>query len=103
MEKPKIEDRILRALEGTSLSISALKQSIEWIYQDWKFPIKTPAEEMEPLWKEQKEEKRVEKQLRLLEKQNKILMRTVMVAVIGIVITAIVGVADLVVRVYFNK
>ena len=103
MQKPSIEERTLFALEKISQSITSLAQRIEFLYQDWKFPVGTIAEQMEPQWKEEREEQRVEKQLDLLKKQNIILLRTVVIAVAGVVISALVGVADIVLRVGFNK
>ena len=103
MQKSSIEERTLFALEKVSQSINSFTQRVEFLYQDWKSPVQTMAEQMEPQWKEQREEERIEKQLDLLKKQNTILLRTVVIAVVGVVITALVGVADIVLRIGFNK
>ncbi len=85
------------------MAIGGLSHTLERLYENWKFPVQTMAEQMEPQWKEQQEEQRVEKQLDLLKKQNTILLRTVVIAVVGVVITALVGVADIVLRFFLNK
>jgi len=90
MQKPTIEERTLFALEKISRSISSLGSTFEQLYQNWKFPVGTMAEEMKPQLKEQREEQRVEKQLDLLRKQNTILIWTALVSIIAVVITVLV-------------
>lgn len=96
MQKLTIEERTLFALERISRSISSLESTFERLYQDWKFPVGTMAEQMAPQWKEEREENRVERQLDLLRK-------TMVIAVAGLVITALVGVVDILIRVFLNK
>lgn len=96
MNKPGSEERIINSLERISGSITSLRGTVEHLYNDWKFPVGTIAEQMKPQWKEEREENRVEQQLNLLRK-------TIVVAVAGLVITALVGVADIFLRVFLNK
>ncbi len=99
IQKPEPQGRVFHALEKIPLAISSLEKTLERLYEDWKFPVQTPAEQMEPQWKIEREKQ----QLDLLKRQNTILLRTVFIAVIGIVITALVGVVDLVLRIVFNR
>lgn len=103
MNKPKPEEQIQNSLERISRSITALGGTIERMYNDWKFPVQTMAEQMEPQWKEEREEKRVEQQLELLKRQNTILIKTVTIAVAGVILTALVGILDIILRIFFNK
>lgn len=103
MQKPSTEERTLFSLEKISRSISSLGTTFEQLYQDWKFPVGSMSDQMAEQLKEQREEQRVEKQLDLLRSQNTILLRTVYIALVGVLITALVGVADIVLRVVFSK
>ncbi len=99
MQKSEPRERAFHALEKIPLAISSLEKTLERLYEDWKFPVQTPAEQMEPQWKIEREKQ----QLDILKRQNTILLRTVFIAVIGIAVTALVGVADLVLKIVFNR
>lgn len=103
MKKPDIEERKINAIERVSRSIDSLSFKLERLYEDWKYPVKTMAEHMQPEWDKQEESNRFEKQLKTLERQNQILIKTVIVAVVGILVTAAVGVIDIILRIFLNK
>jgi hypothetical protein len=102
-KKPTLEERTLHAIQKLSMSVDGVSGTLERLYNDWKFPVKTMAEHMAPEWKEQEERERFEKELRLLKKQNKILIVTVIVSVIGLLLTAFASLADIYLRVFLNK
>ena len=87
------EEKLLFELSKLNHSISSLNsigQTIDRLYQDWKYPVGTLAEQMAPQWKEQEERERAEKQLKTIKRQNNILVVTIIVNVIvSIIITLI--------------
>jgi len=83
------EEKTRHSLDRISSAIQGLTGTIERLYEDWKFPVKTMAEHMEPEWEKQ----RKEEELELLRKQNKLLFLTVVVAIVGIVVTAWIGIS----------
>ena len=103
MVKPTFEERLIGVLTGIESSVSSLIHTINFIDERKRFPIVSPSEEVEKQLKEQNREYRAEAQIEILHKQNKILTKTVIIAVVGIIITAIVSVVDIVLRVFFNK
>lgn len=88
---PSIEERAVNELGKIERSIGGLSSSIQRMYDDWKNPVMTMAEQMGPQWKEQEERQRAQEQIGELKRQNKILTITVVVAVVGMVISAFVG------------
>lgn len=100
MEKPSFEQQLLSQLEKISRAIMGISALIGRIDENNRFPIINPSEEMEKRLKEQAEEQRASEHLRTLESQNKILLRTVKIAIVGIIITALVGVADIILRIW---
>ncbi len=98
MQQPSSEEKIQHAIERISIAINGLSGTIDHIYQDWKFPVKTMNEHMQPEWDRIAEENRFEEEIKILRKQNRILIITVIVATVGVVITALVGVVDIYLR-----
>lgn len=87
------EEKLLVELSRLNHSVSSLNSlgtTLERLYQDWKYPVSTIAEQMAPQWKEQEESNRAEKQLKTVERQNKILVVTIIInAVISIIVALI--------------
>lgn len=89
------EDKVLLYLSRIEIAIgrvSSIGSTIERLYNDWKFPVGTMAEQMAPVWEKQEAKERAERQLDTIERQNKILTWTLVAALIGIFINAIVGI-----------
>ena len=103
MVKPSFEERLINALMRIHSSIGGLSHTLEFMDERKRFPIVNPSEEIAKRIKEQKKEQFLEEQIEILHKQNNILMKTVIVAMVGILITASVGVVDIALRVFFNK
>jgi hypothetical protein len=103
MVKPSFEERLIGVLTRIESSISSLSHTLNFIDERKRFPIVSPSEEVEKQLKEKNREYRAEAQIEILHKQNEILTKTVIVAVIGIMITAIVGIIEIVLRVFFNR
>ena len=102
MEKPSFEDRIINVLSRIEHAIGNIAHTLETIDNHKRFPIVSPSDEVEERMKEARGEENAQNQIVALEKQNKILLRTVAVAVVSVVITAVVGLADIVLRLFFN-
>jgi len=103
MEKPSWEETLVIYLRKISDSINSLSRTMELIDQQNRFPIVSPSDEMEKELKEQKREQNAEEQIRILHHQNDIMAKTVRIAVYGVVITAIVGVIDILLRIFASK
>lgn len=100
---PPIEDRLIGALAGIERSISSIAHTLDLIDERKRFPITSPTEGLGEQVKERKKERLAEEQIAILHNQNNILVKTVIVAITSVVITAIVGVIDIILRFFYNK
>lgn len=98
MEKPSFEERIQKSIERISIAINGLNGTIDRLYQDWKFPVKTMAEHMQPDWDRQEAENRFNQEITLLKKQNKILIFTVIISTVSVILTALISLIDIYLR-----
>lgn len=98
--KPSIEERVTNELARIHIAIGGLSHTIERLYEDWKFPVQTMAEQNKDSFKEQDEENRFNQQLEALEKQNRVLLKSVKIAIVGIIITAFASVFDIILRIF---
>ena len=82
------EDKVLIYLSRIEVAISGvggIGHTIERLYNDWKFPVMTSAEQMAPKWEKQEEKERAERQLKTIQMQNWILIVTILInATVGI-------------------
>lgn len=72
-KKLTFEDKVLTYLSRIEVAIdkvACIGNTIKWLYEDWKNPVMTMAEQMAPQWKEQEEKERVERQLKTVERDK---------------------------------
>lgn len=103
MEKPGIEEKLIIVLSRIENAIGSIGHILEAIDDRKRFPIISSSEEGEERMKEWRKDQYANDQIEALEKQNKILLRTVKVAVASVVVTAVVGVADVIIKLFFTK
>jgi hypothetical protein len=90
-----IDERLLNKIGSIERAIFSLGHVIERLYQDWKFPVSTLSEQMQPEWDRQESKNNFQQQLDLLKKQNKILIITVVVGVFTAFCSLVLGLVEI--------